>query len=351
MRFINSASILLLITLSLIPLTIHPQDEITTDEGDDVETVEANTFTSWEFGISFTIPDNFERQKRPGYLIIIKDTKNNLEFSIKVRLLSEIIPIDQFVSRMESEMNLKDGFERHDLKELIKDNEFWSGELTIPTDGTEWSNPYEILLYDDTPDEELLAKIKKEMEKVKGGDEEIFLPVQTEATYLYDDVSGSGGVGRQVVVYCIKGNVGYAFDMKTMKDSFSANIPAFNDILRDIDIRNIYGGQYGITEVIEIDVENTGVISGKVLHNGITIPDATIFLYNNYNDFKSGNYLKSIKSNYYGEYWFVEIEPGESFIIDAVFSGDGSSLRAYSPIDRIEVNKGKVTFVNIELIE
>lgn len=342
------------IYIIIISLCIFSSNFAQEDEGDvEVEEEKLDQYSSWEFGVSFSIPEEWEIKKRPGYLVRIVKPITDLSFSVKARLLSEIIPLDDFVQRMEREMKMSEGFARYDLQDIIDDVDFWGQEFTVPSEG-DWSNPYEILLYDDTPDEELIEELKekiKEMEE-EGEIEEsekIEIPQQTEITVLYDEVGDLKL--RHLIVYCIKGNVGYAFKMTDRLSSFKSNITIFNKLLRDIDIRHVYGGQYGIDEMVDIDIENSGVISGKVLYNGITVPDASIYLYKDIKSYRSGKAYKEIKSNYYGEYWFIEVKPGSNFIIDAEFKSDGRNLKAYKPIDNVSVSQGKVTFVNIELIE
>jgi hypothetical protein len=332
--------------LVLLSSSFSQDDTVSDTENEIEERVER--FSSWEFGISFEIPENWQKSKKPGYLVRLTEESLGIEFSIKARLLSEKIPVDNFIKRMEGEMSLNEGYKIYNLKELLERDDFWGNEMEVPADKTEWKNPYESLLYDDEPSEEVLKKIKEKIEKLEEEEKEvdIEIPIQTEATFLYD-----GGDIRNIAIYIMRGNVGYVFKMTSKRISFLNNIDDFAEILKEVDVRHIYGGQYAEEDVVEIDVKNTGVISGKVLYNGMTVPDTSIYLYKSYDDYKKGNAFDSIKSNYVGEYWFVDIEPGSGFIIDARFSGDGGSLKSYKPIDGVKVIEGKVTFVNIELVQ
>jgi len=310
----------------------------------------SNTYKSWEFGCILTAPEGWKLStSAPGALAMVTDPTQQASLSLSASLLAEIIPLNDYRARMEygNELNQAGG---QNLKDLIeKDKSAGEGEKTFFPE--ESLILYEYVLNDDAPTPEELAII--EAQKLSSDSESCPTgPLQTLATYLYDIVdTSSAKTERLVGIYCLRGNVGYTIYAKAPKESFDSFLPTFKKIIDEIDLRHLTGGRYSVPEPIKIETEKVGLIMGKVLMNGMGMPGVKVKLYRSVTDYKNEAPMEEVTSNSYGEFLFMNLNPGSGFLLDAEGESSGAYVRAWQPISKLVVTEGRATMVNIEVVE
>ncbi|RLC41866.1 MAG: hypothetical protein DRH49_04745 [Candidatus Coatesbacteria bacterium] len=306
---------------------------------------ELQTFSNWEFGLSFTIPEGWKLNRGiPSYLAILNDPLELASFSVVAIILSEEKPFDEFRNIMETHIDLN-GEKGMPLKDALVNQDYLIVEKSdmIRDQNGELKNPYELLLYDNEPDPEVIEHLIKE--KVDEED----LPIQTIGTYIYDTLIDQNIPYRTIVIYSLVGNVGYAFVCSAPMELYMNYIPTFISLIKEIRPNLLSGGQYGISAQVETELENTGIISGRVLMEGMSVPGIKVKLYSTPEDYKRGKPIIEVQTNSVGEFWIMNVTPGHNMVIDAVGFIGTQKLRSWKPVKNISVEAGKVTFVNIEI--
>ncbi|MGQ9705818.1 MAG: hypothetical protein ACUVWP_02280 [bacterium] len=303
-------------------------------------------YLNWEFGVSFTIPEGWTLNKNvPGYLAILNDQLELASFSVVAILMSEQKQFGDFKNIMKEHIGLSKEKETS-LKNALKEPNYLIVEsiyMVIDKNG-ELRNPYELLLYDNEPDTKLIEKLRSE----KTPEEKI--PKQTIGTYIYDTKEGEKKIHyRNIVIYSVAGNIGYVFINRAPKELYMKYITTFITLLKEIKPNNLSGGQYGLIGSMETKLENTGIISGRALKEGMSISGITVKLYANQEDYKLGKPLKETTTNSVGEFWFMDVKPANNMIIDAIGYVGTKKIKSWQPVYNITVEIGKVTFVNVEI--
>jgi len=303
-------------------------------------------FSNWEFGVSFTIPEGWTLDKNtPGYLAILNDQLELASFSIVAILMSEQKRFTDFKNIMMEHT----GFSKEkelSLKEALKEPDYLTVEniYMVKDINGELKNPYELLLYNNEPDQKTIEKLRNE----KVPEEKI--PKQTIGTYIYDTEEGKEKIHyRNIVIYSLTGNIGYVFINRAPEELYMKYIPNFIALIKEIKPDSLSGGQYGLVGKMEAKLENTGIISGRALMEGMSIPGITIRLYSGPESYKLGKPLKEATTNSVGEFWFMDIAPGNAMIIDAEGYVGTQKLKSWHSVQNISVQVGKVTFVNVEI--
>jgi len=303
-------------------------------------------FSNWEFGIKFTIPEGWTlNQNVPGYLSILNDQLELASFSVVAMLMSEQKQFVDFKNIMKEHI----GFSKEkelSLKNSLKEPDYLTVEniYMVKDKNGEIKNPYELLLYDNEPDAKLIDKLRNE----KTPEEKI--PKQTIGTYIYDTFEGEKKIHyRNIVIYSLIGNIGYVFINRAPEELYMKYIPTFISLIKEIKPDSLLGGQYGIEGKMEVKLEKTGIISGRALMEGMSIPGITIRLYADPESYKQSKPFKEVTTNSVGEFWFMDVSPGSNMIIDAIGYVGTKKLKSWRPIQNISVDVGKVTFVNVEI--
>lgn len=353
MRFL--LTVVAILTLAVLPvLTVYGQEETgeaTVEEAPQLTPItDVKTYKSWEFGCSLTAPVGWELKTGvPGALAKIIDPTKEAYLSLSANLLAEIIPLTDYRVRMERSKELYDLGGRS-LKQLVEADRNLAEDVE-PFFSPETLSLYESVLHDDSLSAEELALIRAEQLGDEGESYDIG-PLQTMGTYLYDEVDASAGKSQRTIgIYCVRGNVGYTIIATAPGEKFDSFLPAFKEVIEEIDLRNLTGGRYAVPEPIKIETEKVGLIMGKVLKNGLGVAGVDVKLYRSVGDFKNDSPMVVVTSNSYGEFLFMNLPPGSGFLLDAEGNMEGTYVRAWQPISKLEVTEGRATMVNIEVVE
>jgi hypothetical protein len=166
-------------------------------------------------------------------------------------------------------------------------------------------------------------------------------------TRLYEDPAFPR---TSLVYYVIGGGVGYTVTVSAARDDFYTVLPLTADAVKALKLDSLSGGRYALPDAKALAEARMGIIMGKVLANGRPIPGAGVGLYTSADARAKGVPSFQTRANSYGEYTFTQLTPGRYYLLEVYGVSDaGERVRSVQPITNIDVSRGRVTFVNVEV--
>lgn len=308
---------------------------------------EPERYANREFGIYFDVPAGWKLERNPKEgLVSLRDSLGLLEIVVTARIIPKKKDARDFADVLEREWGLAGTGAA--VAGLIKNPAFAETKRDI-------LKPF---VYDDA---ERVDKARREYEEAKAQrpvdvgdargepgsipDEQEFLAEMT--TRLYE---AENRPITRLVFYVIGGGVGYTVAVAAASEDFYAALPLAQDAVTAMKLDKLSGGRYALPDAKTLAVAKKGIIMGKVLSNGRPVRGAAVNLYADAVSYTKGVPSHRVRSNGYGEYIFTELEAGRYHLLEVYgVSDEGERVRSVQPITNIDVVKGRIVFVNIEV--
>jgi hypothetical protein len=308
---------------------------------------EPERYANREFGVYFDVPAGWTLERRPEEgLASLSDSLGLLEIVVTARIIPKKKDVRGFADELERGRGLAG--KGVAVRSLVEDPAFAETKREV-------LKPF---VYDDA---ERADKAREEYEKGKAkrpadvGDgrgepgaipgEQEFLAEMTSRLYEADNIPVT-----RLVFYVIGGGVGYTVTVAAAREDFYAALPLAHDAVTAMKLDKLSGGRYALPDVKTFAVAKKGIIMGKVLSNGLPVGGAAVNLYADAVSFTKGVPSHRALSNGYGEYTFAQLEAGRYYLLEVYgVSDEGERVRSVQPITNIDVVKGRIVFVNIEV--
>jgi hypothetical protein len=305
-------------------------------------------YASREFGIYFDVPAGWKLERKPkDGLVALSDSLGLLNITVAAQIMPKKKDVREFADKVERTRGLP--AKGVAVAGLVDDPAFSEAKRGV-------LKPF---VYDDA---ERVDKAREEYEKAKAqrpvdlaGDERGepgAIPEEREflaelTTRLYE---AEDSATTRLVFYVIGGGVGYTVTVAAARDDFYAALPLAHDAVVAMKLDRLSGGRYALPDDKALAAAKRGIIMGKVLKNGNPVGGAAVNLYADAASHSKGVPSHRARSNSYGEYTFAQLEAGRYYLLEVYgVSDDGERVRSVQPITNIDVIKGRIVFVNIEV--